>query len=50
MQETNEFNLLVTTERSIINLADGVPSFIIFNHLDLSKHMMFSLPEGESTV
>ena len=49
--DTAEFTLLITTERSVITLSDGVPLTLRYDGpQDLSKFMIFSLPEGNQTT
>lgn len=46
-----EFTILVTTERSIISLSEGVPLKLTYDGPnDMSKYMVFSVPQGNSTI
>jgi hypothetical protein len=49
-EDGNEFTLLVTQERSVISLSDGVPLLISFGVFDMQKNLLFKLSEGNSTV
>ena len=43
----SEISLLITVDRTVITLSDGVPMELTFNGFnDMSKFLVFGLPEG----
>ena len=46
-----DISVMVLQEKSIIQLKDGYPQRLQFSdHNDISKHLIYLLPEGQFTV